>query len=337
MDYKDAMEYYELPAGVELVSKAERDKAMGGTDVAALFAKTTGLKWASPLTVFYKKTGRGIDEGNRFTRRGAEREEKIREYIQICLEKQVLVFNGLLEEEKSLRVAEKPHMIASLDGLVIDGKELKVLEIKTCNKWSARNWRDNSIPKTYQIQAQWYMHLSGLKKTLFVVEIDKWEDSEEQVGEQYEYITRTLEYDESIGVLLEGRADRFWFENVLSDIRPEPLGLDCERPYLDAYGEEYEKTGVLTEALEELIDAIQGRKKVFKAIEKEVKELEEQLKKEIAVYSRAEGKRYMVTYKANKKEGVDIDRMRQEAPEVYEEYKKYTENRVLRINEKKEK
>lgn len=338
MDFENALNYYEVPENIEIVKKSERDTAMGGTDIAALFAEKTGTKWASPLTVFFEKTGRGISEDNEYIRRGVKREKKIMEYASICLGKKILTFSNGIEEEKSLRIKEKPHLLASLDGLVFGkDKKLKVLEIKTCNRWSAKKWGNNEIPKNYQIQAQWYMHVSGLKSTIFIVEVDLWEKSEKTTEERYEYLIRSLDYDEKLGVFLEGKADRFWFESVLSGIRPDPLGLECEKKYLKKYGREEEKEKELSESEEELISLIEGRKKVLKSIESEIKLLEDKLKLSLSVHSFAEGKKYKVSYKEGQRESVDSGRLKAEKPDIFEQFKKISKTRILRIMEKGEK
>ncbi len=113
---------------------------------------------------------------------------------------------------------ERPWLIGHPDGFCVLSGERVVYERKTMGQWAHRaNGSGAAVPLPYQCQAQVYMHLTGLARTLVATLVG---------GQRLE--VGTVERDEAaIAVLLDRM---FWFREMLRrDKPPAPDGSDSAR------------------------------------------------------------------------------------------------------------
>ena len=202
----------------------ERKNGVGGSDVAAIIGIS---KWATPLDIFERKTGRA-----------PEQEETPAMYWGTTLE-------AVVADEFAKRTGWKVERcetirrewrIANLDRVVTlpDGSKA-VLECKTANAYSDMAYGESQeegillgiklepaiIPDYYQTQVQWYLHLTGYQKAYLAVLIG---------GQDYRIFE--IARDDDLIQKLDEACEDFWVNHVLKDIPPEPIcASDAERLY----------------------------------------------------------------------------------------------------------
>lgn len=180
-----------------------RKTGVGASEIAAV----AGLnKYCSPHQVWLEKTGRAPPfEGNDATALGA--------YLEPWIAARYAKATGSeLRRSTTLRHPEMPWALATPDRLVMgEAGPVKVLEIKTALGRSVFSWgkEGNTVPAGYQAQAQWLMHVTGIRSL----------DVAALVGPEFKIFP--VEYDaEMVGMLVKV-ASNFWFNHVLADVPPK--------------------------------------------------------------------------------------------------------------------
>ena len=281
-----------------------RKMGVTGTDAAAI----CGLNpYKSAMQVFVDKTTETIEEfDNEAMRQGRDMEAYIAS--RFCEEtgKRVRRVNAICISE------EHKFMLADYDRVIVGEKA--GLEIKSVSPYSADKWADDKIPIHYNLQCQHYLAVSGFERWYVCALI--W---------GRELVIRTIERDEELIQNLITIEKRFWEKNVLAGVMPEPDGSKQAGELLAKYyPSEKGKKVVLTEQFglqlkrrEELVDLIKKMETEKKTIEQSlVKYLGEQESTE------AENKDFFVRWSSYDSARVDTDRLKREAPEVYEKFKK---------------
>jgi putative phage-type endonuclease len=212
-----------------------RKIGIGGSEIAALFGKSS---YASPLSVYMDKMSDEINETeNEFIEWGKTLEPIIREKFPTKFEK----ITGISLEVQSfpymMQSIENPFMLANIDGLVAPQQDYKFniqvadgeweeffipavqvggLEIKTGSGFTAKNWKENTLPDNYFLQTQHYMAVTGLPYFFVVALIDK------------HLLWRYVPRDEEIISIIKERVHEFWTENILKKIPPAPIGSEVD-------------------------------------------------------------------------------------------------------------
>lgn len=106
---------------------------------------------------------------------------------------------------------EHPILLADVDRLVVG--QNAGLECKTVSPYSADRWNEGQIPPWYEMQAQHYLAVSGY---------DCWYIAALIFGK--DFIVRRIDRDEDLIRNLITIEERFWHENVLKKIMPDPDG-----------------------------------------------------------------------------------------------------------------
>lgn len=119
-----------------------------------------------------------------------------------------------------------PDAVVLDDALWVGG-----LEVKTTSGWNAHHW-DDGVPVHYQLQCQWYMHVTDLP----------WWDVAVLIGGN-DYRTYRLDRDEpAIGRMVEA-VDRFWTDHVEADEPPPVTGPDDTFRFVAATPDETAEVG----------------------------------------------------------------------------------------------
>ena len=118
---------------------------------------------------------------------------------------------------------EHPVLLANFDRLVVG--ENAGLECKTVSPYSADRWSRDEIPLHYQLQVQHYLAVSGF---------DCWYVAALIFGK--DFIIRKIERDEQLIDNLIIVEERFWNENVMSGVMPDPDGTEkCSEAIASLY------------------------------------------------------------------------------------------------------
>lgn len=216
-----------------------RKLGIGGSEVAALFGKS---QYASPLSIYMDKLSDEIvEQDNDFLEWGRTLEPIIRDKFPGKFKKVTGIDISVEEFPFMMQSKSDPFMLANIDGLVCPQQDYKFsiqvgdgeweeyeipaglvggLEIKSGSGFTAKNWKENSLPDNYFLQTQDYMGVTGLPYFFVVALIDK------------TLLWRYVPRDEEIIAIIKDRVNQFWTKNVLVKIPPAPIGSDVDTDVL---------------------------------------------------------------------------------------------------------
>lgn len=287
-----------------------RKQGLTGTDAGAI----TGMNpYVSAFQIYQDKISDQIEErDNESMRQGRDLEEYVARRFMEETGKKVRHANTIFQSE------ENKFMLADFDRLVIGEKA--GLECKTVNAYSADKWKDGEIPLHYQMQVQHYLAVSGF---------DRWYIAALIFGK--EFIVHEIVRDEDIIRNLIVIEKRFWEQNVLARVAPEPDGSDG---YSDMLGKMYSANKDKAIQLLGMQEELKRRDEIEELLEKLNKEksiIEQSIKVQMkdAVY--AESGNYYISWMPSTQQRVDTKRLKEEQPEVYSQYLKDISSRRFQI------
>jgi putative phage-type endonuclease len=298
----------------------ERTRGVGGSDVAAIMGLSP---WSTPLDVWLQKTGR---EG--------PRDLSDKPYVQFGNDFEATVMAKFAGAHEGLRVEPmgamlrsigRPWAQASLDGIVFDGDDWGVLEVKTARTKS--DWRDG-VPLYYQTQVTHYLSVTG-RSFAYVAAFFR---------DSCEYEWYRVERDEDDVRRVDEEVDEFWHAFVEADAMPEIVGGRDADGLTALYGHDDGEVDALHG--DEATDADALIDQYVRAKEREAEARAERKRLADLIMARIGGHRGIVTdmYRAtwSRGESSDIDRrrLRDEMPDVYRKFEKVTtRNRGIRVTE----
>jgi len=289
--------------------RAERRTGIGGSDIAAILGIS---KWATPLDVWRSKV-LGDDTIESAPMEWGKRLEPV------VLAKYADDSGAKLHVGRGV---SDGIFRANIDALAeIDG-ELRVVEAKTTrdgNEWGTPGTDD--VPDAYQAQGQWYLMLTALEVVDFPVLI---------AGSDFRIYTSKRH--QQIIDMMRREAERFWREHVEKQVPPEPSNAaECNRAWTAT-------TGRAVDLSDEILTAMRDRevwKQQIKALEESVERAEYAIKQALrdAEVGTINGQP-VCTWKNQTSRRLDTDRIKTEAPDLYERFGRSINSRVLRINPK---
>lgn len=212
-----------------------------------------------------------------------------------------------------------PFMVAHVDRLVSETNE--ILECKTCGAAKAKEW-ENDIPIEYIYQVQWYLGILGKKSGWIACLIG---------GQKFDY--KQITFDPKLFDLMVEKAVKFW-DMVVNNIPPAVESSDNET-IIDVFPT---CTDEIVEN-ENLNDLIAYRQEICMHIEemkKEKDEIEAQLKEYIGDNLGVKTSKYEVIWKPQTSKRLDNGKLKQDYPEIFNDYIQESNYRVLRISNRKE-
>lgn len=294
-----------------------RRKSLGGSDAAAVLGESP---WKSPLTLYAEKKGLIDDKvTSEAMRQGTDLEAYVANRFMEATGKKVRRSNFMYMHDYH------DFITANIDRDVVD--ENAGLECKVMNVYSDAKLRQEGhhlIPEQYYYQCQHYMMVMGydhMYLAVLVPPFDFW----------WEKIDRN---DDAIESLLH-REIEFWINHIEQSQPPEADGSESSLSTLawlhpqDNGEEVWIDTDMEIQRYQELTQTI-------KRMEKQKDELRARICSDIGDASFGRSDKYVVSWKAQEKTGIDSKYLRENYPEVYEECKTHTSFRVMRIKEIKE-
>lgn len=281
-----------------------RKMGVTGTDASSI----CGLNpFKSAIQVFLDKTTDVIEDiDNEAMRQGRELEEYVAMRFCEATGKKVRRANAIFMND------EHSWMLADFDRLVVG--ERAGLECKTVSAYSADKWANGAIPLHYQLQCQHYLAVSGY---------DCWYIAALILGK--EFIVRKIERDEELIQNLITIEKRFWEQNVLAGIMPDPDGSKQAGELLAKYyPREKGKKVILSEQFSLQLKRREELAELIKKMETEKKTIEQSLVKYLGENesTEAENSKFYVKWISYDTPKIDTDLLKSEAPEIYERYKK---------------
>lgn len=308
-----------------------RRKGIGGSDAAAI----AGLNpYKSPVAVYYDKTGQieqpdlykvnergGFVEGNEAAYWGNRDEAEVAKEFYLRTGKKVRKRNAVLQHP------EHKFMLANIDREIVG--EDAGLECKITGEFNKNEWqKGETIPQQYYLQCQHYMAVTGRQKWYIAVKIG---------GNKFHW--DVIERDEEIIESLVQLEKEFW-EKVENLEPPEMDGSDSAKDVLNmlypAENVEWEAVD-LGEDADQLIKELEETKSQLKELEAQKKEAENKLKAMLGTNEAGETSEYIVTWKPVLQKRLDTKRLKEEHPEIYEEYTKENGYRKFGLKKKKKK
>lgn len=292
----------------------DRTKCIGGSDIAGVMGLS---RWTSPLSLWAEKTGE-IEP--------TDLSDK--EYVQLGIELEDFVAQKFSRETgKKVRRDTKmfihkdyDYMVAHIDRRITGTDEL--LEVKTCSAWKAKEWEGEDIPQEYVLQVMFYLGILGMLKGYIAV----------LIGGQ-KFVWKEIVFDMELFEKQKLAAINFWENYVLKKVAPVAVGLDNES-IVELYPHHNEE---IIEATKELEDEIARRQELsmhINEMKKEKEEAEARIKQVIGVNLGIQTEKYKVVWKTQVRKSVDTAKMKER--DIYKDYLKESESRVLRITKNKE-
>lgn len=287
-----------------------RKNGIGGSDAGAV----CGLNpYRTAIQVYYDKTSEEIEEtDNEAMRQGRELEEYVARRFCEASGKKVRRANAIFYDEKN------PFMLADVDRMIVG--ENAGLECKTASPYMAEQWKDGSIPISYQIQCYHYMT---------VCRADAWYIAVLIYGREFKYYR--IERDDEVIENLIRIEKQFWNGNVIPRVMPDPDGsktadLAIAERFKDAQG-----ATILLSGFDERLRRRQELLTVMEHMETEKRQIDQELKLYLGNAETAENEHYRVSWKNVSRGSLDEKRLKEEQPEIYEKYRRITTSRRFTV------
>lgn len=255
-----------------------RKGGIGGSDVASIVLPKLGKKaYSTPLEVYNDKITKEVKE-----KQLRPDDETSRMFWGKLLEKTILEqYEWVLknsgheaslihftDEQPPFKHKKHNWLLANIDGLAnVDG-EFIIVDAKFVSSDYQKEWGapgTDEVPYSYNLQLQHYMYVLNVERAHVAALL---------YGKLVVYeVNRDRElYDKSILPILK----KFWFENVIARVQPEPVTFSETKQV-------YVPNGDTVEVNEEIEDVLNEIKKA-QEVQKDQKELIEQKKMEIAKF-----------------------------------------------------
>lgn len=279
---------------------AARREGIGGSDAAAILGMSP---YESAYDVWLDKTGRTESkEVSLPMMLGQELEETVARLWAAESSKRVMR-SGFM-----YRSCDHKWMLANVDRVVVG--ENAGLECKTTSSLTnIRRLKSGDFPDTYYAQCVHYMAVTGA---------DRWYLAILELGCSPKFHMFTLDRDqEEIALLIENERE-FWENHVLTGTAPAPSGTDNTDDYIkEQYPQAETDEPVGLYGMETDMRRYQELKSEIKALEREVKEIEQKLKLSLGDASKGIAQGYTVTWgNYSRAGGYDTDKLADEFPEA---------------------
>lgn len=287
-----------------------RKQGIGGSDAGAV----CGLNpYRTAIQVYYDKTSDTIGEfDNEAMRQGRDLEEYVARRFCEAAGKKVRRANAMFYDEKN------SFMLADVDRMIVG--ENAGLECKTASPYMADHWRDDNIPLSYLIQCYHYMS---------VCNADAWYIAVVIYGKAFKYY-RIERDDEAIELIIRIEKD-FWYNHIIPKVLPDP---DGSKTADTAIAERFKASQNITIPLSGFNDRLQRRQELIKVIEhmeREKRQIDQELKLYLGDAEVAENDQYRVSWRNISRNSLDEKRLKEEQPQIYEKYRKVTTSRRFSV------
>ena len=278
-----------------------RKRGLGGSDAGAV----CGLNpYRTAMQVYDDKTTDATEEtDNEAMRQGRELEDYVARRFMEAAGKKVRRANFMYYDE------ENPFMLADVDRMIVG--ENAGLECKTASPYLADRWKNGEIPVSYQIQCYHYMS---------VCNADAWYIAVVIFGREFKYYR--IERDEEVISDLRQIERNFWESHILKRILPEPDGSELADKVISGYFKKSMEETIPLRGFDEKLGRRQELESLLDEMTTEKKQIEQELKLYLGEAEAAENANYMVSWKSVNSQRIDEKRLKEERPEVYEQYRK---------------
>jgi len=276
---------------------------IGGSEIAAVCGIS---KYKTPLDIYNEKLGLVPPfEGNARTEAGIRLENTVAEWYSDE------TGNKVIRDNKMWILDD--YLVANVDRIIIPNDSTRyngrgILEVKTAGTYAAKNW-DEEPPVEYIFQLQHYLDVLDMQWGEFAVLIG---------GNDFRHYF--VERDDELVALKNEQARKFWFDNVLKQVPPDPVNSkDIETLYSRI------EAGKVIEAAEPVYETVEELRVIKQRI-KELESKEAEYTERIKLLMRdADALMFrgdtLATWKQSKDSVLfDAKRLQKEKPEIYNQY-----------------
>jgi putative phage-type endonuclease len=194
---------------------ARRRTGIGGSDVGAIMGVS---QYADGLDVYLDKVDPPPDFDNPAMERGRYLEPVVSKLYEVTSGRR-LTHGKFRRDQKNKFLIGSPDRIIKPTGrkpYAADVSSPGVLEIKTANRYVLKKMKEEGLPKSYILQLQHYMGLSGTTWGAFAV----------LCADPWEFLTFTVEFDQELYDRVREVLQRFWVDHVQAKVPPIPKPID---------------------------------------------------------------------------------------------------------------
>lgn len=293
-----------------------RRNSIGGSDAGAILGFN---KYESPYSLYCKKVYPETFEqdmsDNDAIHFGNVLEDVVAKEFAARTGKKVRKHNKMMYHDKY------EFMSANVDRVIIGEKA--ILECKTANQYKDAEWKDGNVPASYMAQCYHYLAVTGLERAYIAV----------LIGGQKFVWTVIERDDEVIHEIIESEKD-FWFNHVMKQVPPE---TDDSEATSDALNQLW---GVTNDNVLTINQEYEAHIKAMTSIDRQVKELQQEkrghqnkIKELLGENEAGQTTNYKVTWKPQSSVRFDSKRFKAEHPELYEQFKKESDSRPMKVKE----
>lgn len=228
--------------------------------------------------------------------------------------------------EYMLQSAENPFMIADVDRFVVG--ENAILECKTSLNRSGYSYEDaNNIPAYQLVQCLHYMSIVGAEKAYLATLV---------FGKDFNIVEiKASDYKDDIASLVQIEK-RFWEENVLKEVPPQPDGSERSTAIISeqfpAANEEIPPVDLMGYSPQ--LHRLSELKKQITELTDEKTEIENTLKTALGEAPVGEYGDFRITWKNRESTRFDSKALKADMPDVYAKYAKTSSARMFLFSEK---
>lgn len=287
-----------------------RKLGIGGSDAGAI----CGLNpYSTAISVFLDKTNQDTDNfDNEAMRQGRDLENYVAERFMEATGLKVRKVNAIYYNEKY------PHLQANVDRMIV-GQNIG-LECKTTNILNADKWKDGDVPAHYQLQCHHYMAVTGAQAWYIAVVI---------LGKEFKYVR--IDRDEDIIRNLISIETDFWYNNVLAGVMPDPDGSKAADNIINQYFKTATQKCVTLPEYQDKLSRRSELSELIDRLESEKKQIEQEIKLAMADAETAACGDYEVLWKNVLTSKLDVERIKQEQPDIYRKYLKEIQSRRFTV------
>jgi putative phage-type endonuclease len=304
-----------------------RRTGIGGSDIAAIMGESP---WRSALAVYCDKANLVPDrEPSETMEFGLMMEPTLRQWAEQKI-------NGTYNGGRPFKVLSSPYMyrieqqqlfLADVDGVVLqqdnEAQPWAGLELKTVDRYAAKEWKDGATPYHYQLQVNWYMGITHLRRWVVAP----------LLGKRFEI--RVLTFNEELWRDQQQAAVGFWTTYVEPRQFP-PAGGKDQALLLELFNKGVTEDIIQTPELRDALESYDTIGALIKVNEKAKDELAAKIKQRIGLNKGLQADGWLATWSRYDMEKVDTKKLRADYSEVYKAVVKSTPSGRLNVKGSKE-
>jgi putative phage-type endonuclease len=285
----------------------ERKNYIGASEAAQVLGKS---RWGTPLSLWAEKTGamEPKEIGDKlYVKLGVKLEQAVAELFTELTGKKVHKVNEAFVHKQHPFI--RCHIDRKVEG------ERSILQCKTASAFKSKEWDGEEIPEEYEIQEHHELACSGYDRAYIAC----------LIGNQ-KVALKVIERDAAKINYVISREVSFWKEFVEPKIMPT-LGFvkskDTET-LLGLYPSGDDGLGevALPDEADALLESLEGLKADSKLMEKSKKEIEAKIQYLLGKNVFGRSNNFLVKWSNMEQRRVDSDRMKEDAPELFEKFAK---------------